>query len=221
MKQLNGREIGVLSCLEDGVHAARLKIMIAEDKHGKYVVPVRTRHGIAVPYHQPISDLAAKLAARLCPDNDAFQGWQLLWGNGLALRRLLNLNTRNFDGAPDRPVDTVVQTEEGWFLVPSDRPDDFPGVDIEEADLQKLDRHLAGVHHRIIEGPAWEATASNMRLGYFLQNRVATHARTLAMDVLEKHLVAHGCAVYQDRRNKKRQTYKDQLPQLRLAVRRD
>lgn len=37
---------------------------------------------------------------------------------------------------------------------------------------------------------------------------------------MNKHLAARGCAVYQQRRDQKRHTYFDHLPQLRLAVRR-
>ena len=91
--KLSGRTIGVLSCLEDGVHAARLEVEVETDeKDGQtYFVPVRRQAGIVAAYKRPILDLAEELASRYAPPDDPQSGWQLLWGNGLALSWLLRL----------------------------------------------------------------------------------------------------------------------------------
>lgn len=209
--KLSDRTVGVMSCLEDGVHAARLKLEIKDDKQwGSYFVPVRDRAGIIVPYRRPIGDLAAELARRHAPDDDSQAGWQLLWGDGLVLRWLLRLPAK----------DTVVQTSRGWQHVSGQAPEDLPQVEFDETALKDLNNFLEGVDYRIFEGPALETTAYGTRLVFFLQDRVAKTAKSLNFATMNKHLAARGCAVYQQRRDQKRHTYFDHLPQLRLAVRR-
>ncbi len=211
IRKLSDCTVGVMSCLEDGVHAARLQIEIETDEQERsYFVPVRDRAGIIVPYRRPIGDLAAELARRQAPDDDPQAGWQLLWGNGLVLRWLLRLPAK----------DTVVQTYRSWQHVSGQAPEEMPQVEFDETAIRDLDKFLEGVDYKIFEGPALETTAYGERLVYFLQNRVARTAVSLIFATMNKHLAARGCAVFQQRRAQGRYTYFDHLPQLRLAVRR-
>ena len=96
LHNLSDRTVGVMSCLEDGVHAARLRIEVETDEQGRsYFIPVRDRAGIIVPYRRSIGDLALELARRHAPDDDSQAGWQLLWGDGLVLRWLLRLAAKD------------------------------------------------------------------------------------------------------------------------------
>lgn len=210
-QRLSGRTIGVLSCLEEGVHAARLEIEVRTDDNGEsYIVPVRRSAGIAVPYRYPISALAANLANRYAPVDDPQDGWQLLWGDGLTIRWLLHLQAE----------DAVVQTSSGWRLISGRPPQDVPMVEFDDLELDKLASFLEGVNYKVIEGPALEATACGERLLYFLTDRIGRSAPSLNFATQSEHLAARGCAVYQRRIAQGRHTYFDYLPQLRLAVRR-
>jgi hypothetical protein len=210
--KLSGRTIGVLSCLEDGVHASRLEVEIEPDERDgqTYFVPVRRQAGIVVAYKRPILDLAEELASRYAPPDDPQSGWQLLWGNGLALSWLLRLKAE----------DTVVQTNDGWKLITGTPPENLPQVEFDDTKLDELNSFLDGIDYRVFEGPALATSAYEQRLVYFLQGRVAQWSQSLIFADKDEHLVAHGCAVYQRRRDQKRITYRDYLPQLRLAVRR-
>lgn len=200
--------VGVLSCLEDGVHASRLNIEVKTDRHGSYIVPVRKSAGVYIPYRRSLGDLAADIARLAAPPDDPQNGWQLLWGNGLAFRWVLRLPAK----------DTVVQTAAGWQLVSGKPPQDPPQVEFSHADLLALNDYLDGVDHRLYEGPALEASCCGDRLAYFLRSRDPKNTHSLYITTNEL-FTARGCAIYQQRRVLDRHTYFDHLPQLRLAVR--
>lgn len=208
--QLSGKTVGVLSCLEDGVHATRLDIEIPDGEES-YFVPTRREPGIIIPYRKPISALATDLAKGYASLDDPQEGWQLLWGSGLVLSWLLRLEAK----------DTVTQTTGGWKLVPSKAPIDLPQVEFAETTLGNLVNFLEGVHYTIFEGPALETNCGGMRLAYFLREKLPRTARPLSWATQKQHLAARGCVVYQQRKAKDRITYYDHLPQLRLAVLRD
>ena len=206
--RLSGKTVGVLSCLEDGVHAARLDIETITDGEESYFVPIRRESGIVAPYRKPISTLAAELAKKYASLDDPQEGWQLLWGSGLVLSWLLRLKAR----------DTVAQTTGGWKLISSETPINLPHVEFAEKALGKLVNFLEGVHYTIFEGPALETYCGGMRLAYFLRGKLPRTAHPLNWATKDQHLAARGCVVYQKRKAQSRVTYYDHLPQLRLAV---
>ena len=208
--RLSGKTVGVLSCLEDGVHAARLEVEVETDMDGPYFVPVRRKAGIVAPYRKPISALAAELAVQYAPDDDPQEGWQILWGNGLVLSWMLHLEAK----------DAIVQTGSDWRLIRGQTPEDLPQIEFDDTALDDLASFLEGVDYNIIEGPALETIAYGTRLAYFLRDRVVRTAVTLKFATKNAHLAARGCAVYQQRKDRCRVPYYDHLPQLRLAVRR-
>jgi hypothetical protein len=210
VKSLHGKNVGVISCLADGVHAAILTIERRFDDSGFYAVPVRHSAGISVPYKKSIFDLAYGLADELAPTDDPMSGWQSLWGNGLILSWLLRLPTE----------DTVIQTVEGWQSIQGTPPLDLPGLEFPDVELEKLTDFLKEADYLIFEGPALEAACGGMRLLYFLRERISGSAHSLNFATQNEHLVAFGCAVYQSRQLSDRLTYFDHLPQLQLAVRR-
>lgn len=211
VSKLAGRTVGVLSCMQDGVHAARLQVEVKTDDDGQcYFVPVRRDAGIVVPYRRNVLVLAEELARHSVSQDDPKAGWQLLWGSGLVLSWLLHLEAD----------DTVVQTGNGWRLVSGKPPEYLPQLEFDDAALDQLDNFFHGIDYRLFEGPALEARSHETRLLYFLRDRVARNAPSLYFAVKDVHLAAHGCAVYQLRRARGRVTYYDHLPQLRLAVRR-
>jgi hypothetical protein len=215
IEDMHGREIGVLSCLEDGVHAARLTMEVAGEEHARYLVPVRNGAGTAALYRRPISALATELARRLAPDDDPREGWQLNWGSGLAQTMLLHAE------AEISLSDRIVQTKRGWDLVPDHGRADLPEVEFEPDDLRRLAKFLEKVNYTIFEGPALEAGVENNYLPGFLGEHLVPDAQALIFATRTQNLAAHGCAAYQDRIAKGQATYKDQLPQLRLAASRE
>ena len=168
------------------------------------------RTDIVIPFRRPISDLAKEVAHRYAPHDDPHAGWQLLWGNGLVLSWILRLDAK----------DTMVQTCDGWQLVPGTPPQDLPQVEFDEATLDELNRFLEGVDYRIYEGPALETPCHGDRLANFLREQDVMNTRSLYLTRDERHLAARGCVIYQQRQDLGRHTYYDHLPQLRLAVRR-
>ena len=208
--KLSGKTVGVISCLEDGVHAARLKVEVKTKEDKLYFVPVRREAGIVAPYRKPISDLAAELADQYAPDDDPQEGWQILWGDGLVLNWLLNLEAK----------ESLVQTGSDWRLIPGRRPKDLPQIEFDDTELDDLASFLKDVDYSVFEGPALETFISGMRLGYFLRDLLPRTSSCLKFSPMKDHLVARGCAVYQRRKDQCRVTYYDHLPQLRLAVRR-
>ncbi len=210
-RRLVGKKVGVLSLMGGGVQVNCLEIESSTDgSDAPYLVPVRRGPGIPIPYRTPIHKIAEQVARSLMPD-DPEGAWQVLWGDGLVLRWLLQLE--------DRP--SLVQRTNGWVLLDGHRPKDLPKVELSDAAFREIISFLGDTRYVIYEGPALEApTAKNDLLVYHLQDVLRSKGmQCLNFADFKSHLAAKGSVVYAQRQAAKQRTYFDYLPKMRLAVR--
>ena len=213
-RQLKGREIAVLSCLDDGISVNRLRIDIEEDPEGvPYIVPERSRAGTHFPFSQSVTTCAREIADKI-GNEIGIDGHQVLWGDGLPLRWLLN--------QPDR--DGFFQSNGGWHRYPGQQRDWFADISVPETLVQRIHEVIFDVDNMIIEGPAVKTSTANKSLMYFLRDALKDlrpSRITLGFKDGDAYLAPIGCVEYGQRRLDGKRAYYDFLPQLRLAVRRE
>lgn len=209
--QLRGENIGILSLMDDGIHVSSV-IMDVRDRGAEapYLVPVRKKPGISVPYKTSICELGRAIARDEMPD-DPEGAWQILWGDGLVLRWLLKQKDQR----------SLVQKATGWTLLPGNRPENMRHVVIGDDSIEKIKTFLGDTKYLIFEGPALEAPTSELDLVFYIKNLLSKPGRqVLTFAQMKQHLAARGCVAYATRKQNGQITYLDYLPQIRLAVRR-
>jgi hypothetical protein len=217
-RRLKGKSIGVLSLLEDGVSVSRLEIETSSVGEQEYVVPKRRQRGKFFPYQRRILDIAMTEAEKAGQELRV-DPWQILWGEGVPIRWLLQL--------PER--DVVLQTDDGWTRLSGQVPTDLEQVVLEEETVRGIDQELADIEYLIFEGPALEAQAHDTRLVYHLSSMLKRgeyfekfgSSRTMLSYVqTNQHNAAIGCVEFGRRLEVGEKTYLDHLPQMEMAVRR-
>lgn len=217
--KLDGRKVAVISCLEEGVSVSRLEINISnKNSDSVYIVPKRRYPGKFYAFETRILELANAEAEKIAVTL-GIEPWQVLWGDGMPLRWLLNLDDH----------DAVFQTPSGWVKHDGMPPQDLRRLEIADEFFTEIDHSLDDAELIIYEGPALEVPTAGLNLLYYMHDRLSEvfHERTgkklqsLAFKGLGSHLAAIGCVEFGHRRTGGMMTYLDHLPQLRLAVRRD
>ncbi len=221
LSKLAGREVAVISCLEDGISVSRLVIDVdAKNSEEDYLVPKRRQPGRFFPFDRAITTLA-QLASERIAEEISIKPSQIVWGDGLPLRWLL--------GLPDE--EAIFQSETGWRRYAGNTPAWFDGLSISENLISDIDNFIEGVEFTIIEGPAVATSIAGESLNLMFHIRSALNRarelagkkerQTLAFRGLSTNLASLGCVEFGDRQLAEKVTYLDHLPQLRLAVSRD
>lgn len=219
LARLKGHSIAVLSCLDDGISVSRLEVSIGDEKtNNPYVVPKREQVGRFFPFNKTVTQQASAIAEKIAQEI-GIESSQVLWGDGLPLRWLLNLP--NEDG--------YFQSASGWHKYSGAPPEWFEGLHVDSSLIAEIDAYIQDVDYTLIEGPALAVPSSGKSLMYFIRDGLNEHrsARgegmrtTLAIKGVDTNLAPIGCVEFGERRRDRRTTYYDQLPQLQLAVRRD
>ena len=216
-RRLNGHPVGVLSCLDDGISVNILEIgAMSRNADAPYVVPKRQKSGRFFPLNVPVSGHATSIADRI--SNDLKIGSeQVLWGDGLPLRWLLNLSEK----------DALFQTPGGWTRYPGNAPSWLSSPSFDDGLLDQIHAFLGDVRYVVIEGPVLELETGQKKLAFALRDGLRDRCQrdqqsarqTLTFSGQATHLAARGCAEYARRSAAGQVTYLDHLPQIRLAVR--
>lgn len=209
--KLDGKRVGVVSVLADGIDVSVVSLERHADRLGAYLVPVRDRAGLHVPFDRSLIECAREVACRMLPDDPA-GGWQVLWGNGLALQRLV--------GLPSRPQ--LIQRAGRWQLLDADAIADVPLPDLDGDGLAQARALLGSIHMLVMEGPAMEARGPDgRRLAHRVEDALALGRKVDYSGWRDSFTAATGAAVFAQRRASGRHTYFDFLPQIRISARVD
>jgi len=207
--RLYGKSIGVVSVLADGIDVSLLRLEKPEDGRNDYVVPMRDSYGMHVPFARSLIRCAEDGAAEILAD-DPDRGWQLVWGNGAALERML--------GTAARP--RLIQTQGRWRLLEIDDPAASPLPGPDAAGMALLRDILRRADHVIVEGPAAEARETGqLLLGHRIAETLALSGRILHRGRPHEFTAAKGASAFARRSAAGQTTYYDFLPQIRICVR--
>lgn len=208
VRRLYGKRVGIVSILADGIDVSSMGTERGEDEDGEYLVPVRDRSGIHVPFERTLFDCASEVASRIMPGDPA-KGWQVLWGNGLALQRLVGME----------PTPRLLQAKGKWIL---SQPDSEWNVNLPHLDARLFPAvrdMLKGVALLVFEGPASEARGADGEWLTYQIDKALDLNRPVDMRVRRDDFVAaRGAAEYAHRKEKRRNAYFDFLPQIRIVA---
>lgn len=221
-KQLDGREIGVVSCLDEGITISRLQARFDIDTDDEtYLIPKRLSPGRIFRYPQTIGDIAAK-NAEIISERLNTKAQEVLWCTDIAISAALGR----------APTSTVIRSNNGWTKIGTELLSGSPRINLDSNFLDEIDAFLSEVNYLIYEGPALETPVEgkdknllNLLKGRLREDRLRapnnTPRQTLEIHQSQSQLVSRGCLEYGIRLQDGRKTYFDQLPQLRLAVSKD
>lgn len=208
VRQLYGKRVGIVSIMADGIDVSSMKTENWGDEKGEYLVPVRDRPGIHIPFDRTLFDCAAEVASRIMPGDPA-KGWQVLWGNGLALQRLVGME----------PTPRLLQTKGKWIL---SQPEGEWNVNLPRLDerlLPTVRDMLEGVALLVFEGPASEARGADGEwLTYQVEKTLGLNRPVDRRVRRDDFVAARGAAEYALRRLVGRHAYFDFLPQIRIVA---
>jgi hypothetical protein len=209
--RLDGKRIGVVSLLADGIDISVLNLESRRDSAGPYLVPVREKQGFFVPYTASIFACAETYALALA-GGDADIAHQLLWGGGAAIGAYLM----------GRAGVTLVQDRGKWRLLDiSDMKQGAQLPTLEGGAVEVAKRCLNGIEFVVFEGPASDARSTNLRMAYQLRDLlIADGVNVLKYGWIRETegLVAKGAVRYARREGADRRTYYDYLPAIRFAA---
>jgi hypothetical protein len=213
--QLKGREIAVITCLNEGISVNRLEIMVEDDpESGLYIVPKRNNAGRFFAFPISISEFAINVGKIIAEEIDV-EPEHIVWGDGLPLRWILNQADR----------DGYFQAHSNWCKYPGQRPSWLEDITLPEGVLDDIHDFIADIDYTIIEGPALTiSTSRDAALMWSVRDALKARRETrftLAFKGLDTYLAPVGCVEYGNRQLSNKITYYDHLPQLKLAVRRN
>ncbi|MEI7606731.1 MAG: hypothetical protein WCJ64_05050 [Rhodospirillaceae bacterium] len=204
--RLNGKGVGVVCLQADSIAISRLDVELK----GGHLVPVRKQAGLRLPLDKSIHECAEELAKSLLP-GDPQGAWQALWGNGLALRRLI--------GLPTKPA--LVQVGGRWRRITDESAVSFATPTLTTDMFAEARERLKGCPLVLIEGPACEARWNAKEIYYYKLTDALDLPPSTQRTMVQRSLyaAAKGGVVYAFRVASGQPTYYDFLPQLRIAVR--
>jgi hypothetical protein len=205
-----GYQVGVVTIAADGIEASAFQIEAAEASGTRYLVPVRRRAGIRAAFEQSLYDRAAALAAQWLPSDPA-GGRQLVWGSGLAIKRLLGETT----------AAELVQDQGRWRFVDGQKSITVNLPETRPADVKAIASALSDCRIVVFEGPGLYARGPD---GEHLLHKIKDQLALSAQPFFEPpggYYAARGCAAFAWRKLQRWRTYSDFLPQLRISTRID
>jgi hypothetical protein len=207
-RRLAGKRAGIISIDGSGIEATAFEVEAVDGGRASYLVPVRRRAGVRVNFDTTLFDRAIALAATWLSE-DELAAHQLVWGNGLAIRKLLGLPAAG-------PV--VVQRNGKWAIVASDSPVTGSLPQFAPSDISALNAAIAGCAIVVFEGPGLYARdAAGEPLVHRVRERL--QASQVFYQPPHRFYAAEGCAAFAWRRAEGWRSYFDFLPQLRISAR--
>jgi hypothetical protein len=206
-RRLAGKRVGLISIDGSGIEATAFEVEAVDGGRASYLVPVRRRAGVRVDFATTLFDRAIALAATWLPE-DELGAHQLVWGNGLAIRKLLGLPA----GGP-----VVVQRNGKWAIVDGDSRVTGSLPQFAPSDIDALNAAIAGCAIVVFEGPGLYARDAGEQLVHRVRERL--QAPQVFYQPPHRFYAAEGCAAFAWRRLKGWRTYFDFLPQLRISAR--